>query len=204
MYVASISHKYLAAIENNQNILISEVEVLPDDTYQVHNEKTVSKIRCHKAIVRVGILVVAIILVLGSVLDYVAPKQNDEVSQFEEKLNTALSEKYEDATWIDHFGLRKENEYVDSLCIVKTFDGIDLVEVVSYDKEETFDVLSVVEDINFDSYYCVKGPSSNYYIGFKVSSERPSDDTLYYSLSFKFDSNTYWFYIDYIETMPKS
>ena len=94
--------------------------------------------------------------------------------------------------------------YVASLCLAKNGNELDLVEVVSSDRDVTFDVLTVVEDIEIDSYYCTEGPFNDYYIGYEISSKEPAAEPLYYLSEFDYNNNTYWFYIDYIEIIPKN
>lgn len=201
MNVASISQKYVEAIDQNRSPLLPDTEVLPDDSYQMHDARTAAKIRRYGIIKRIVIIIVVALLALTY---YIDKREKDEIRSFEVKLNDALAEKYGEAVWIDHFGLEKGEVYVASLCLAKNGNELDLVEVVSSDRDVTFDVLTVVEDIEIDSYYCTEGPFNDYYIGYEISSKEPAAEPLYYLSEFDYNNNTYWFYIDYIEIIPKN
>lgn len=203
MYLSSLANLYLEAVEHCKQPCVRDAEVLPDVSFQTYNTNALKRKQRHKVFMEIAICIAVVLFAARTVLDYIYQKEYKEVLLYESKLNDALIEKYDKATWISHLGLTKDDRYVDSLCLANDNNSLVLVNVTTSDGEETFEVLEIAKNIVLDSYYCVKSLASNYYIGFEVSSSEPPTDSLYYSFEFEHKNNTYWFYIDYVETTPK-
>lgn len=69
MNVASISQKYVEAIDQNRSPLLPDTEVLPDDSYQMHDARTAAKIRRYGIIKRIVIIIVVALLALTYYID---------------------------------------------------------------------------------------------------------------------------------------
>ena len=65
---------------------------------------------------------------------------------------------------------------MDALCIVDTTNGLDLVSIVTYDEGETSDIIVLVENIDTESYYCIKSAVSDFYIGFQINTTKTNTD----------------------------
>lgn len=204
MYIAIVSQKYLDAINQDQQPLLTDVEIIPDARYQTYDEKTVLRINRHRITMRIGIIIVVVLLAVSSAFNYIDKKHNSGIGVFESKLNAALIEYYEEATIIEYFNLKKEETNVDSLGLIGIGNRVDLIEIVSNDGNQTFDVLLVEENIDVEKYYCVKSPASSYYIGFSLSTTEFINVESYCVRKFNFNGSEYWLNIDYVEMYPKN
>lgn len=198
MYGATIAEKYLDAIEQGVDPVICDREILPDDGASLYDPQTASRQKRFKVIMVVYFVLCIILLAI-----HLLPSSADESDLFEIKLNDAVSEAYENAEWLDYFNVRKDEEWVDSICIVQNGDQLDLTEVISSNEGETLDLAMVVENIQPDRYYCVKPPYGENYIGFVLSTQPPSGQNLYHVRAFEHGGRTYWLLVDYIETTPQ-
>ncbi len=200
-----ISRKYLEAIEGGLDCVIIDMEVLPDETYEIYDERTASKIRRHKIIRIACIIVTFVLLLLSAISNNADQKNNNEVRLFEAKLNDAIEENYDQAKKLFNCNVKKNGVNVDSICLIDVNGHWVMVEIASGDGGQTLTVLEIQEHVIPDVYYCNESPVSGYYIGYMVSQKQPHHaDALYHLLEFETDGGTYWFYIDYIETTPKS
>ena len=197
MNCADIAQAYLRAFARNQPPVVLDAEILPDNICPISDIKPAPLvIRCFRVIKKVSICIIAILIVLSAVLVYVDKKSEIEWCK---KLDVALAEKYSQATLLITTTVKKNGEIVDSLCLVNVADDLTLVEVVTYDGDQTLAVLEVVENIVWDTHYFTKNLAGDYYIGFAASSSKPSNEQLYFLEEFHFNGRTYWFYIDYVE-----
>ena len=199
MCYATLSLKYLQAIESgSEDILLSNSEILPEENFDDATSKRVR--RCF--FIRRIIWVLSLALILTGVVADCAyeRKYNSAKSEFEDKLSDAVSRSYENGKFIKHFGVKKGKEYIETLCIVETPNGMDLTTVVTYDGGETSDLLIIKKNLEVEKSYCLKSPISDYYIGFTIYKNRPFGKDHYHLEKFEFNEDTYWICIDYIET----
>ena len=144
-------------------------------------------------------------IVATSIIDYA--NYNDrkyiqqEIDEYEEKLNDAIADNYVNAEALAHFNVKKNGEVIEHFCIVGIKDRIDITTVVTYDGGETSDLIKLQRKAQIGEYYCVKSEVSPYYIGFKIYDEKKSPDDFYHVVEFTHNGSKYWFVIDYVEEM---
>ncbi|GEM_PF-6754825 len=201
MDYATLSKKYLMAIEQEQPVSLFDVEVLPDTNFQIYDNKTEKRIKKSKLVKRIGIVIVVVFSVVGCFLNV---KNDSDISDFEKKLSRAVTLHYEDAIILDYFNLYKDEIFVDSLGLIVENNCIHLVEIVFSDNSQTVDILSIEEDLDLGEYYCLKSPVSEYYLGFVLTQSEIADADAYRVRELKVNNNKYLFFVDYIEIVPKT
>lgn len=198
MNVASISQKYVEAIDQNRSPLLPDTEVLPDDSYQMHDARTAAKIRRYGIIKRIVIIIVVALLVREAIADYT------EISRYESKLNDAIAGSYDQAAFVKYFNLKKDGYDVEAICLIESGDRLDMASIVTYDNGKTSDLVMLVEEIEPNLYYCVKSTASGYYIGFQIYTTEVKNKECYYTTEFIFNEKSYWLCVDYLETTSPS
>lgn len=199
MFLSKVSQKYLETIGTSSQPIVSEEEVLPQEDYRPFDVNTSNKIRRNRVVFVIMLSVLCILTVISSVSDYINQQNyNAKIAEFENDLNDALSDHYEQARFIRYFSTEYNGQYLDTLCIIDTTDGLDLASIVTYDGGETCDIIILKEDINIAKSYCIKSAVSDNYIGFRIFNSQISDGDFYYAIEFTYDDEKYWLGIDYI------
>ena len=199
MHSATIAQLYLRSLETGKKVLPKERQFPPEANYGTVKSGIKKRMRRKILIITVFSLLLCISVLLFAFLWGGSLIRNKNKA----KLNAALAETYSNAESIAVFALKKGDVHTDSFCLVNTGNALDLVELTTRDKGETFEIYPVKVNIGINTYCCVKGPFSSYYTGCIVSSNKPTAEKLYYSLKFTWGNTTYWFYVDYIEATPK-
>lgn len=205
LHLSVISQKYIDAIDNNAKISTIEY-ILPTENYQPYNEKTVKKLKRHRVILIISVILLCISVVLLAVVEYMKYKEemqrqeeyNAAVMEYENKLNNAIQQHYEQAEFIKYFDIKANGQYIDALCVINTNNGWDLASIVTYDKGETSDIIILIKNISLDQSYCIKSAVSENYIGFQVCTAKPQATNLLYLVDFKYNNTDFWIVIDYI------
>jgi hypothetical protein len=140
-------------------------------------------------------------LILTGVVADCAYERN-AIAEFENKLNDAVEKNYNNAEFVEYFELKKNKEYIETLCIVETPEGMDLTTVVTYDGGETSDLLIIERNMEVGESYCKKSPVSDYYIGFAILENKPKAKTFYHLSKFNFKGSTYWIGIYHLGSTP--
>ena len=194
MYLANASKKYLEAIKANSQLETFE-KIAPQEEYQLFDNNQLKKVRRNR------IIISALFIVL-SVFAVIAFNMDTKNKEYEKDLNNALSQHYDQAEFIKYFDVKADGQYIDALCVVDSKNGWDLASIVTYDEGETSDIIIILENININQSYCIKSAVSEYYIGFQIHTSKPKDNSLYYIVDFTYNSEDYWFAIDYIGGTP--
>lgn len=125
---------------------------------------------------------------------------------FYDKLNETLLSNYNNYEIVDCFGVYKDDIFIESICIVKTNEFFDVLTIYSYnDEHEKLYVDKYATNIVSNIYYQVKSPVTQYYIGFVVcESENDVPENIYKTVELYTENSTWYFYIDYVETIPRN
>jgi hypothetical protein len=204
LHLAALAQNYLDRLPANVVECCAVPSILPQEDFAPYTPEFISKRRKRRVfsviLLALNILLISALLVSQYVYTI---KRQEERAAYEEKLDAALAIYYEDFEKCEFFDLYKDNIYLETLSLVKTETGLHLLTVITRDGNITFDVLMVCEDIEAERYYVEYGKSGNY-IGFKITNIDMSAFDCYYLCQFELYNQTYWFYIDYIETTPKN
>lgn len=194
MYLANVSKKYLEAIKTNSKPETFE-KIVSQEEYRVFDNNHLKKVRRNRIITSALLIVLSVFMVIAFHMD----TKNKE---YEKDLNNALSQHYDQAEFIKYFNVKADGQNIDALCVIDTKNGWDLASIVTYDEGETSDIIIILENININQSYCIKSAVSEYYIGFQIHTSKPKDNSLYYIVDFTYNSEDYWFAIDYIGGTP--
>lgn len=192
----NISIKYLEAIESGNAPI--PVLLTPDENEIIKYKNEFFSIEKNE---RIRKTVAIIFLVFAIVINIYNDYTKHTKAEYEAKIDAAVSEKYNNGRQLKFFNIEKDGEKVASLCLVDVDYELILTEIVSYDEGETLSILEIAKNIDFNTRYD-KGPIGDYYIGFMVLSDKPSNEILNCSLEFEFIDNTYWLYVYYLEAKP--
>ena len=203
-----LATKYLSAIENQDDTVLSPV-VYQVDTTEYEQKLLLTR---RKRKINVLILLIGVVLVLGSLImqEYTEWKQEqaykDAIVRYENKLNAALSRRYqpdEQAKFLVYFDVDYNGQNIDTLCIVATVNGLDLVSVVTSDGGKTLDTIVLDSHIDISKPHLIKSVVSNYYIGYRIYTTPINKDDFYNVIEFTYDNQKYLLGIDYVDITPK-
>ena len=190
---AVLSKKYIDAIDRGEPVVISENELLPD-------AHVITKNKRNRILAKVG-LTAAFALGLVTSIYLLVDTPDEWTVEYEEDLNAALLTTYDDAKVIDYFWLEKGEETLDNLCLIETDDKLALLSVTTPDNGITSETWVIIDEIvpKAGAFYYRMCVSSNYYIRINFSTEKPPNESLYYSTRFEYNNTKYWCFIDYYE-----
>lgn len=211
LHLSSISQKYLEVIHSNSKLSFSEQTILPNENYQIFDDKILTKQRKRKIIFYVIAPLSIVAISLSQVFIQIGIKNQENESQhkaaiiaYENKLNAALNSNYDTFEVIEYFDIFYNDKYIETLCLVVSDNQFDLISIVSYDNGETFDLISIAKSIETGSGYYAKSSVSNYYLSFKIY-QSPSNnwDKFNKVIEFQYNDKTLWFCLECINANPK-
>lgn len=142
LYISILSQKYVASIKGDK--LYFE-EIFPDSSYQFVENK---KFKVIRLIRNISLLFsIAVLIVLAFI-----PKTM-ELSEYERKLQIALSQQYTDFDILDYMNVEENGAVKDVLVFIKNETGeIDVGFIMTHDNGNTYDVEIVESNITYNSY----------------------------------------------------
>lgn len=143
---ATLAQKYIDAINNSIELELNSEEILPQNNYDIPFEKS-----------RRTIIIVArflIVLALLFIIFMVFIQPNRLRKDFENKVNVAVDNKYDEVLFFDDFEIVYNEEIYGSMCAVRKKDGnYDLWFMVTYDNSETIELVNPMRNFNtIDSF----------------------------------------------------
>ena len=189
---ADISKKYIECIDSHTEYAKEPVIVLPEPDY-IPPQPNKALFKVNKILSVVAVIIVSAVIVFGLYLHFSSVKRTNDV----------ISAVYDDFVYIDAFELYKNDEYIDSVCLVDTqSDGLVMGTFYTYaDDENTYlDVLAT--EIKLDEQYIVDSTTTYNYIGFTVFSDKDKADSVtnsYKTVKFKYNNKTCYLCFTYID-----
>lgn len=205
MYLANVSQKYIEGIDSNSQPVFFETKLLPEKDFKLFDDAVLAKMRMYKVIMRILLILYILLVGISFFINNVAPKGNSEILTYETKLNNAISSYYNNAEIVTYFTLRTaDNINIDDVCLINDNGNLELVSIITRDKEKSFDLIKLANNITLDVPYCVYSPITDYYIGFQIYTVKSWDTSCYNIVEFEYNGQNCWLCIDYMETVPKT
>ncbi len=200
LYLATISEKYIESLESGALPSFYEEEFLPDHKSEAVEKWKLAKVNRRTKVTRIILVICLIGMVIGACGEIYTWRQNEAYrAEAERMFYSALGEQSDTATLIEYFELNTEDEFVDAFCLANIDDKLFLLAVGTPDNGKTHSLWKIGEELKPGTDYYEISPLSLYYIGYRLSEDRPSGRSLYYSLKFKQNDTSYWFYVDRID-----
>lgn len=182
LYLSILSKKYIASIQGEK---ICFEEILPDSNYQFVENKKFKIIRLIKNISLV--IVVAALIVLEFIP---GPK---EISEYDKKLQTALSQQYTDFEVLDYTNVEENGVVKDVLVFVKNEIGkIDVGFIMTYDNGSSYSV-KIMESNIVCGTYVLKSFTGDHSIELLISNQYYTGENNSYSTTVIKNSNKQYF-----------
>lgn len=200
-----LADKYLLAIENDDssiiNISVYDNTDINDFEYQFLALRTKEKKK--KIIFSILLLIFLGVLTSLEIKDYkdrieFQSRYENDIIEYENNLKIAITKKYGNANFIKYFNITDGTQHIDSFCLVKHGNGLDLTSIVTYDGGESLDLIILIEDIQIPNDYSVKSAVSNNQIEFYISNEQLPTSTDKELIEFSFNNSDYWIEIQSI------
>lgn len=191
MNLSSLSKKYLDAVNACEHEAKKYPEILPDFSY-ILPEHVGS---LHLRIINYAMIgIFLLILCFSNVAE-----NNSNMKVSDTKLNNALAVEYKEYEIIEYFILTEANKPVDTICIVKNDLGkTDVGVVVTYDKQNTYSFIKIIEDMEIGQTYFQESITSNYNIGFTLyDNEYDIPQDVYQVIEIHVDNSLQFFCIEY-------
>ena len=118
-------------------------------------------------------------------------RYENDIIEYENNLKIAITKKYGNANFIKYFNITDGTQHIDSFCLVKHGNGLDLTSIVTYDGGESLDLIIIIEDIQIPNDYSVKSAVSNNQIEFYISNEQFPTSTDKELIEFSFNNSDY-------------
>ena len=142
LYLSILSKKYIASIQGKK---ICFEEILPDSNYHFVENRKFKVIRLIKNASLV--FVVAVLIILEFI-----PGRN-ELSEYDKKLQTALSQQYIDFEVLDYMNVEENGVVKDVVVFVKDESGeIDVGFIMTYDNGASYNVKITEPNIVYGTY----------------------------------------------------
>lgn len=139
----------------------------------------------NRLIIIITSIIVAFLVIVGSVFEFFGEKENKELDAYEIQLCAALQEQYQKYNLIDYFNFYfnfyYNNEITDVFAIVEDENGrCDIGFVVTSDAEGTFDFEIAVDDIEYGKSYVIDSATGTHsvIIDVGVISEKKYDEII--------------------------
>lgn len=192
--MAALAKKYLAAIENGENIVF-ENELFSAQKYNVY-EKTEKK----RKILKIVNIVVCICLIALLPILFIKPQS----SEYYKEINDALSKQYEQYSVVKCFNVEKGGQYIEALCVAVVEDEIKLFSIVE-SETEYLELLpyydSFMPEPAMQTEIIISSKTSYYNHNFVVQDAKKVTDAPYDAqLSFNININQKEYIFSYIKT----
>lgn len=129
---------------------------------------------------------------------------NNDLQEFDSKLETAVAEKYTTYQILDSFSVEKDGRTIQTLCIIQSGDQIDVLTVTTPDDGQTFCVTPLIEDFQVGMSYYAQSPVDQQYYHCGIIHYEPYLETPYALSSFSLNGSKVWAYVDYIGENSRS
>ena len=130
MYVAEISRKYLDSVENGKMSLVNFPKIIPDEGYQIEENKSFRKFKLLKKMAWTLVLVSVIISMVVSIVNPNDSTKKD--TEFVEQLHNVIDASYDDLKLLGYCNVEINDNIVDVIALVYYENKIDAVSYVSY------------------------------------------------------------------------
>ncbi len=185
MNASDVAQKYLNNI-NEQKILEFQ-EILPETNCEIaFNENKVLKIiKC------VGILLVVIGVILIGVSHVDSYKYNKRLQEYENQLDIAISQIYDDFSILGYSNVSIDDQIVDVFCVIETKNGID---VVSYGEYSDGSKVALLRQSNMviNQVYTISSLAGNYLLDVGVYDTNCLENTIV-KLKVTYQGESYFF-----------
>ena len=182
LYLSILSKKHIDAIQGDE--LYFE-EILPDNNYQFVENRKFKVIRS----IRNACFVLVIVVLI--VLEFMP--RTKELSEYDKKLQIALSEQYTDFEILDYMNVKENGAVKDVLVFVRNeIEGIDVGFIMTYDNGISYNVKIMESNITHGSY-SLESFTGNHSIELLISNQYYAGENIGYSTTVIKNSNKQYF-----------
>ncbi len=126
----------------------------------------------------------------------------ENVEENKSKINDRLSviySEYDKAEIIKYFYIRTDEQHIDTFCLIDVGDRLDLRSIITYNGGMTFDLESLVEDLQIPHDYSVRSLAGDRKISFYVSDKQLNASEYEEIIEYSYNNLNYWFGIKSID-----
>lgn len=179
LYVATVAQNYLDGGDLPQVTAVLPQKDVSLDTPNLARRK--------KAMFLLTLLALLISILLPLL------KPEDEVAEFNRKLDAAVAAEYTDYQILGCCWAEKDGEEVQTVCLIQSGDQIDVVSVHPNYDDHSFIIIKRVEDMQVGFEYAVQDTANHrQFLYSATTTARDSIDNTV-SISFVYDNSTLWF-----------